>query len=220
VSVEADDVQTIAAGPIHRLTTPGLASEPATSTRRTPPSEGADNPIDGHHPPTTFHVGAATANVTSLPEVITAIGTPFHDATAPVATTFASALTGLRLRRTLATDGEDATVPPKYRGLMTAARAAGIPVAVKGGGVATALVVGAAGVALATFGDEEQALTARATVKTVAIPTKRGRRDKGGEKGNMSQPYGVPTLLPRTPGPDAAGRPDLSVNWLRGRPGS
>jgi hypothetical protein len=32
----------------------------------------------------------------------------------------------------------------------------------------------------------------------VAIPTKRGRRDKGSEKGNMSQPYGVPTLRRRT----------------------
>src|SRR5665647_1519565 len=105
---------------------PGRASEPINRTRRAPPpSEGADTPTDGHQPPTTFHLGAATARVTSLPEVTTAIGTAFDHETAPLTTTGPVALPGLRLRRTWAAEGEDGTEPPKYSGLMTAASAAG-----------------------------------------------------------------------------------------------
>ena len=180
---------------------PGLASEPTTSTRRAPPSDGAANPKEGHQPPTTFHLGAATARVTSVPDVTTAIGTPFHDATAPVTTTGPAALTGLRLSRAVAAEGDAGTAPPKYNGLMTSASADGIPVAVKGAGVGTTVVVGAAGVFLATLGGaEEHPLKARAATKAVASPTERARPAGGREMGNMLLPYGVPTRVQRTRG--------------------
>src|SRR5450759_237731 len=151
--------------------------------RAPPPSEGADTPTEGHQPPTTLHLGAATASVTSLPEVTTAMGTPSHDATAPLTTTGPAALTGLRLSRALAARGDDATVPPKYSGLMTAASAAGIPVAVKGAGVTTAAVVGATIVVVGgttTFlGVDVHPLSARAPARSADIPAKRAGRDEG-----------------------------------------
>ena len=63
-------------------------------TRRAPPRVGAATPTEGHQPPTIFHRGAAAAKVTSLPEVTTAIGTPFQDETAPLTTIRLVAVTG------------------------------------------------------------------------------------------------------------------------------
>ncbi len=169
------------------------------STRRAPPpSEGADTPTEGHQPPTTFHLGAATARVTSLPEVTTAIGTPFHDETAPLTTTNPVAVTGLRLLKTLAADGDEGTEPPKYSGLMTAASAAGMPVAVKGCGVTTA-VVGATVVGTATtfLGVEEHPLSAKAPARRTDIPTETAGRDEGTKTWTMPSPYVLPTLRPR-----------------------
>ena len=132
-----------------------------------------------------------------MPDVTTAIGTPFHDATAAMTTTGPAALTGLRLRRALAAEGDAGTAPPKYNGLMTSASADGTPVTVKGARVGTTVVVGAAGVFLATLGAEEHPLKARAATKAVAMPTERARPAGGREMGNMSLPYGVPTQVQR-----------------------
>jgi WD40 repeat protein len=136
--------------------------------------------------------------VTSFPDVTTAIGTPFHDATAPLTTTGPAALTGLRLSRAVAAEGDAGTAPPKYNGLMTSASAGGTPVAVKGGGVGTTVVVGAAGVFLAILGAEEHPLKARAATNAVASPTERARPAGGREMGNMSLPYGLPPRVQRT----------------------
>src|SRR5674476_823906 len=93
---------------------PGRASEPTRRTRRgTPPSDGADTASEGHQPPTILHRDAFTARVTSRPWVATAIGTPFHDATAPLTTTGPAVLTGVRLSRTVPAEGDDGTFPPK-----------------------------------------------------------------------------------------------------------
>jgi hypothetical protein len=115
-------------------------------------------------------------------------------------------LTGLRLSRTLAAEGDDGTVPPKYIGLMTSASAAGTPVAVKGDGVGTAVVVGAATAFLTTLGADEHPLSAMAPARTEASPTMRAGRDEDRGKGSMVPPYGVTTLLSRTRvGPRAVG---------------
>ena len=151
-------------------------------TLRAPPSEGAGSPTDGHQPPTALHVGAATASVTSLPEVTTAIGTPLNDATEPLATTVPDALNGLRLARTWTTERDAATAPPKYSGWITAASAAGIPVAVKGCGVTTASVVGATVVVRVStpfLGVDEHPVSARAPARSADIPAKMAGRDEG-----------------------------------------
>jgi hypothetical protein len=66
---------------------------------------------------------------------------------------------------------------------MIAASAAGIPVAVKGGGVATAGEVGATVVVVdgsPTFvGDEVHPLSTRALVRRTDTPRKRAGRDEG-----------------------------------------
>ena len=72
-----------------------------------------DTPIEGHQPPTTLHLGAFTARVTSLPWVTTAIGHTLHDATEPLTTTVPDALTVLRLARALAAVGDNGTLPPR-----------------------------------------------------------------------------------------------------------
>src|SRR5665647_561256 len=175
---------------------PGRASEPTSRTRRgTRPSDGADTPSEGHQPPTTRHLGAFTARVTSLPRLTTAIGTPFHDATEPLTMTGPAALTGLRLSSALAAEGDDGTVPPKYNGLMTAASSAGIPAAVNGAGLAAAVIAGTAGFVTA-LGGEEHPLNDRAPTRSVDSPTERTGRDKDSETRGMSPPYVVPTARP------------------------
>jgi len=66
---------------------------------------------------------------------------------------------------------------------MIAASAAGIPVAVKGGGVTTASEVGATVVVVdgsTTFaGDEVHPLSTRALVRRADTPRKRAERDEG-----------------------------------------
>jgi len=120
-----------------------------------------------------------------LPYVTTAIGTPFHDATAPVTTTGPVAVTGLRLSRTVEAEGDDGTGPPKYSGLITAASSAGIPVAVKGCGVTTAVVVGATAVVVGTattfFGVDVHPLSATAPARSADTPTTTEGRDEGRE---------------------------------------
>lgn len=165
-----------------------------------PPSEGAATPTDGHQPPTTFHLGVATARVTSLPLVTTAIGTPLHDETEPLTTTGSAALTGLRLLRTLAAGEDERTGPPRYSGLITAARAAGMPVAVKVGGGTTAVVgatVVADGATVTFLGVDEHPLSAKAPTRNAVVPTAAAGRDKDSKKGAMPPPYVLPVWRPR-----------------------
>src|SRR4051794_7169164 len=106
---------------------PLRASEPIASTQRGPPPRlGLVTPSDGHHPPTTFHVGP-TASVTSSPAVTTATGVPIHEPTSALAVT--GPVPALRVLRAAAAAGEDVRVrsPPAYTVETSAAKGAGAP---------------------------------------------------------------------------------------------
>lgn len=141
-------------------------------------------PIEGHQPPTTFHLGVATSSVTSLPEVTTAMGTPFHDETEPVATTRRGAFTDTRLPSAFAAEADEATFPPKYSGLITAASEADIPLTVNAGngavvGATTTAVV--AGAATTFLGGDEHPLNATAAARSVESPMEKAQRDEDRE---------------------------------------
>src|SRR5664280_1814049 len=80
---------------------------------------------------------------------------------------------------------------------MTAARSAGIPVAVNGAGLTTStvVVVGATDF-LAALGGELYPLNAKAATRRVNNPTKIAGRDRDSDARAMAQPYVVPTARP------------------------
>src|ERR1035437_7452885 len=80
---------------------------------------------------------------------------------------------------------------------MTAARSAGIPVAVNGAGLTTStvVVVGATDF-LAALSGEEDPLNAKAATRRVNNPTKIAGRDRDSDARGMAQPYVVPTARP------------------------
>src|SRR5665213_41859 len=80
---------------------------------------------------------------------------------------------------------------------MTAARSAGIPVAVNAAGLTTStvVVVGATDF-LAALGGEEHPRNAKAATRRVNNPTKIAGRDRDSDARGMAQPYVVPTARP------------------------
>jgi hypothetical protein len=117
---------------------------------------------------------------------MTAIVAPFHVETEPFTTTGVRLLVTVRLRRAAAAVGDDRTAPPRYSGLMAAARSAGIPVAVKGEtfGLAAVVVawvaVGAAAFLTALGAGEEHPLSAMEPARRAETPTKSALRDVEG----------------------------------------
>ncbi len=168
-----------------RTSSPGRASEPTTSTRRTPVGWAATF-MEGHQPPTTRQVGALTSRVTSLPAVTTAIGVLSQVPRLPAVAT--APLSGVR-----ACSGSPrcARSPaPPHRGTATSSRPAG-PAAARGRSrrCSSGRVSAREGVVCETAGLGLLPEQAAATRGAASRPVSSGRR---GSLGRFTRPGYVP----------------------------